>query len=130
MPHRVRAALTRVRELFRHRARSAAEQDEEFAFHLEMETAENIRRGMTESEARRAALVRFGGTQRFREETRDARGAVALDNLARDARFAFRRMHRAPAFTTGVIATLGIGIGAAVGIRLIVCGDAAPRPPV
>jgi len=118
----VRAALTRVRELFRRRSRSAAEQSEEFSFHLDMETAENIRRGMDESEARRAALLRFGGTQRFREETSDARGIVALDNLARDARFALRRLYRAPAFSAGVIATLGIGIGAAVGIGTIVYG--------
>ena len=122
MPHRFRAALTRVRELFRHRARSAAEQDEEFSLHIDMEAAENVRRGMGMAEARRAALLRFGGTQRFREETRDARGAVALDNLARDARFAFRRMHRAPAFAAGVIATLGIGIGTAAGIGTIVYG--------
>ncbi|MGH7655805.1 MAG: ADOP family duplicated permease [Gemmatimonadaceae bacterium] len=117
---RLRVALARVRELVRGRSRIAAEQSEEFSFHVEMETAENMRRGMSEPDARRAALLRFGGTQRFREETRDARGVAALDNLARDARFAFRRLHRAPAFAAGVIATLGIGIGAAVGIGTIV----------
>jgi predicted permease len=122
MPRRFRAAIARFRELFRGRARSAAERDEEFSFHLEMEAAENVRRGMSESEARRAAVLRFGGTQRFREETHDARGAVALDNLARDVRFAFRRLHRAPAFAAGVVATLGIGIGAAAGIGSIVYG--------
>lgn len=120
MPYHVRATLTRVRELFRRRSRFAAEQDEEFAFHLDMETAEHIRRGMSDGDARRAALLRFGGMQRFREEASDARGVVSLDNLARDARFALRRLHRAPAFTAGVIATLGIGIGAAVGIGTIV----------
>src|SRR5688572_323104 len=119
MRYRVQAALSRVRELFRRRTRSAAEQDDEFAFHLEMETAENIRRGMSESDARRAALLRFGGTQRFREETSDARGIVAIDNLLRDTRFAVRRMRRAPAFAAGVIATLGVGIGTAVGIGTI-----------
>jgi predicted permease len=118
----VRAALTRVRELFRRRASALAEQTEEFAFHLEMETAENIRRGMSESEARRTALLRFGGTQRFLAETTDARGVVAIDNLVRDARFALRRLMRAPAFSVGVISTLGIGIGAAVGIGTIVHG--------
>jgi predicted permease len=122
MVYRVRAALTRVRELFRRRSRSAVEQNDEFSFHIEMETAENIRRGMSEADAQRAALIRFGGTQRFREDTSDARGVVALDNLARDARFAIRRLHRAPAFAAGVIATLGIGIGAAVGIGTIVYG--------
>jgi putative ABC transport system permease protein len=122
MLSRARAALVRVRELFRRRSQSGAEQDEEFSFHVEMETAENIRRGMSEADARRAALLRFGGAQRFREETRDARGAVALDNLARDTRFAFRRLYRAPTFAAGVIATLGIGIGAAAGIGTIVYG--------
>jgi putative ABC transport system permease protein len=122
MLHHMRAALTRVRELFRRRAQSFAEQDEEFSFHLEMETAENIRRGMSEADARRAALLRFGGTQRFREETSGARGVVAIDNLARDARYALRRIRLAPAFAAGVVATLGIGIGAAAGIGTIVYG--------
>jgi hypothetical protein len=122
MLHHARAALTRVRELFRRRSHSAAEQNEEFSFHLEMEAAENIRRGMSDAEARRAALLRFGGTQRFREETSDARGIVTIDNIARDARFAIRRLNRSPAFAAGVIATLGIGIGAAAGIGTIVFG--------
>ena len=117
-----RAALARVRELFRRRAVAGAEQDEEFRFHIEMETAENIRRGMSEVDAHRAALLRFGGAQRFREESGDARGVVAVDNLARDARFAFRRVRRAPAFAAGVIATLGVGVGAAIGIGAIVYG--------
>lgn len=122
MLHHLRAALARARELFRRRSRVAAEQDEEFAFHLEMETAENVRRGMSASEARRVAVLRFGGTQRFREDTSDARGVVALDNLARDGRFAVRRLRRSPGFATGVLITLGIGIGAAVGIGSIVYG--------
>ncbi|HEY5060423.1 MAG TPA: ADOP family duplicated permease [Gemmatimonadaceae bacterium] len=120
MPYRLRAVLARIRELFRRRSRAAAEQSEEFAFHLEMETAENIRRGMSGDEARRTALLRFGGTKRFGEEVHDARGVIALDNLARDMRFALRRLRRAPGFAAGVIATLGIGIGAAAGIGTIV----------
>lgn len=120
MLYHMRAALARAKELFRRRSRFAAEQSEEFSFHLEMETAENIRRGMNETDARRAALLRFGGTQRWVEETQAARGVLALDNLARDTRFALRRLHRAPGFAAGVIATLGIGIGAAVGIGTIV----------
>jgi len=118
----VRAALTRARELFRSRVRSAADQAEEFSFHVEMETAENVRRGMSEADARRAALLRFGGTHRFLEETSDARGVVMIDDIARDIRLALRRVRRAPAFAAGVIATLGIGVGAAVGIGTIVYG--------
>lgn len=115
--HRVAA---RFREAFRARARSTLEQGEEFAFHIEMETAENVRRGLSAAEARRAALLRFGGAQRFLEQTNDTRGFVTLDNLARDTRFALRRLKRVPGFSAGVIATLGIGIGAAVGIGTIV----------
>jgi predicted permease len=117
-----RAALARVRELFRSRASAATERDEEFAFHVDMETAENMRRGMGEDEARRAARLRFGATQRFREETSEARGIAVLDHLARDARLALRHLRRAPGFSAGVIATLGIGIGAAAGIGTIVHG--------
>jgi len=120
MPHQVRFALARLRELFRRRSHSAAEQSEEFSFHIEMETAENVRRGMSDVEARRAALLRFGGAQRFHEETSDARGFIVLDNLARDARFALRRLRRVPAFALGVVATLGVGIGVAAGIGTIV----------
>jgi hypothetical protein len=86
MLHHVRATLARLSELFRLRSHLAAEQTEEFRFHVEMETAENVRRGMSEPEARRAAILRFGGQQRWGAETQDARGVVAVDNLARDAR--------------------------------------------
>lgn len=120
MLYHARAAFARLREVFRRRSRVEAEQDEEFSFHIDMETAENVRRGMSQREARRAALLRFGGAQRFREETSGARGVAALDNLARDTRFALRRLERAPGFSAAVIATLGIGIGAAVGIGTIV----------
>ena len=117
---RVRAAISRVRELFRHRSQSATDQREEFSFHIEMETAENIRRGKSDAEARRAALLRFGGRQRFAEETSETRGVASLDNLARDLRFAVRRLHRSPGFAGGVVATLGVGIGVAIGIGTIV----------
>jgi hypothetical protein len=33
--------------------------ERELRFHLEMETAENMRRGMSEEEARRAGLLSF-----------------------------------------------------------------------
>ena len=44
--HRLRAQLRRDRV--------EREMDAEMRFHLEMETAENVRRGMSEEEARRA----------------------------------------------------------------------------
>lgn len=47
-------------------------------------------------------------------------GMIALDSLVRDARYALRRIGRAPAFASGVIATLGVGLGVAVGIGTMV----------
>ncbi|HEV2733714.1 MAG TPA: permease prefix domain 1-containing protein, partial [Longimicrobiaceae bacterium] len=43
---------------------------EELAFHLEMETAKNLRAGMAPEEARRRAAITFGGMERFKEEVR------------------------------------------------------------
>src|SRR5688572_4287587 len=97
MLHVIRSAVARLRQMFS-ASRLDREQAEEFAFHLEMEIAHNKRLGMSDEEARRTALVAFGGRERFREETRDARGVVILDNLARDMRFALRRIRRAPGF--------------------------------
>ena len=45
------------------RRNEEARMDEEFAFHVDMATEKNIRAGMSPSEARRAALVMFGGRQ-------------------------------------------------------------------
>ena len=51
-----------------------SEMDEELRFHIEAETEENVRRGMWPNEAHRAALVNFGGLERFKEQGRSARG--------------------------------------------------------
>ena len=53
--------------------------DAEIAAHLEAATEENLRQGMALEEARRRALVRFGGIAQAREQHREARGLPALD---------------------------------------------------
>ncbi|HYR12343.1 MAG TPA: permease prefix domain 1-containing protein, partial [Longimicrobium sp.] len=59
----------RLRTLFR---RDAEERmDEEMRFHVEMETEKNLRAGMSAAEARRRALVAFGGMEKHRERMRD-----------------------------------------------------------
>src|SRR3712207_8583141 len=59
------------------------ELEEEFAFHLEMETRNNLRAGMTPEAARRRAVLTFGGRERFREEVRDARWFAPVIGLTR-----------------------------------------------
>jgi predicted permease len=98
------------------RRRIERELDDELQFHLDCEIAQGISRGASPDAARRDALIAFGGVQRFREETRDARGFVVLDGMTRDLRFAIRRLGRARAFTLGTVATLGVGLGVVTGI--------------
>jgi len=95
---------------------------EEIAFHVEQQTAKNIRAGMTPEDARRAAQLKFGGVQQTREAVGDqVRGAWVRD-FARDLRLAFRGLARVPAFSITAVLTIAIGIGAAVAMFTVVDG--------
>ncbi len=113
--------LVRLRETVQGR-RVRAELDDELRFHLDAEIEHHVARGLSPDEARRTALIAFGGMTRFREETRTARGFADLEAFIRDTRLAVRRLRRAPAFTAGVIATLAVALGAATGIGALVYG--------
>ena len=100
------------------------EVDSELDFHLEMRTRELMRGGLTEPEARRAALVRFGDVRRARRACRAIgrqreqrmRSTQYFSELRQDAAFAIRQMLAAPAFTSIAVATLALGIGATTAI--------------
>ncbi|MGH7483623.1 MAG: ABC transporter permease, partial [Longimicrobiales bacterium] len=96
----------------RHRRRAEREMDEEFRTHVELEIEANLRRGMSPNEARRRALLGFGGVERFKEEAREARGTRWLEDVAGDVRYAVRQLRRSPGFATVAIVTLALGIGA------------------
>jgi predicted permease len=86
--------------------------DDEIRFHVEQQIEKNRRAGMTPGEARRQALIRFGGVEQMRERTRDEFRAAPLENLARDVRCGLRSLRRHPAFTAMAVLSLAIGIGA------------------
>ena len=88
-----------------------ARMEEEFRFHLEMETDRLVAAGMSRDEARRKALVAFGGLDHHREAMRDGRGARLLADFAGDVRYALRAIRRGPGFAVAVALTLGIGVG-------------------
>ncbi|MGB9147179.1 MAG: ABC transporter permease [Acidobacteriaceae bacterium] len=112
-------AWQRVRAFLR-RDTMDRELDAEMASHLEMAVEENLRSGMTPEEARRRALVRFGGVQQAREEQRAARGLPFLDVLGQDLRFTTRTLRRDAGFTVVAVLILALGIGANVAVFSVV----------
>src|SRR5688572_17751601 len=88
------------------------ELDEELRYHVERQTEENMRTGMTEAEARIAALREFGGVAQIQEECRDERTSRRLETLARDLRYGWRGLRRNPQFTAAAVVILALGIGA------------------
>jgi putative ABC transport system permease protein len=107
----LRQSLHRLRAFFRS-AQLDRDLDEEMSAHLESATEENLRRGLPPAEARRQALLQFGGPQQAKEQHRDARGLPFLETLLQDLRFGLRMLRRSPAFSLLAIFCLTLGIGA------------------
>jgi putative ABC transport system permease protein len=85
--------------------------DEEMRAHLEMETHQNLERGMSPDEARFAAHRAFGGMDQLQERERDARGWRWLRDFLGDARFGVRILIKNPGFSCTTILILALGIG-------------------
>src|ERR1700729_3482621 len=84
---------------------------EEIEGHIAMQTQENIRAGLSPVEARRRAILKFGGVEGIKQEYRARRGLPLVENFLQDVRFAIRGLRRTPGLTAFVVVTLALGIG-------------------
>lgn len=102
------------------RGRAGERLDDELAFHLEQQIAENLAAGMTAEEARYAALRTFGNPAALRDEARATWTWNWLEILLRDVRIGVRTLARTPGFAVVAILVMAIGIGANVALFTVV----------
>jgi putative ABC transport system permease protein len=110
--------LTRFRFLIFRKRRS--ELDEEIEFHLEHAITTRIAAGLDPAEARRQALIEFGGIEPTREQCERQRPRWWIGTLMQDVHYAFRGFGRNPLFTISVLITLALGIGATTAVFSVV----------
>ncbi len=89
-----------------------AQLDTELRFHIEKLVNDYIAEGMGPEEARRQAVLEFGGREQIKEELRDVHRVSVIETAMANVKSAFRFIRKSPSFSVAVILTLALGIGA------------------
>src|ERR1700733_2560833 len=116
--------------IMRRRKRMLEDLEQDIRHHLETETQDNIERGMSAEEARRAALRKFGNVTRVKEETWGVWNLVWVEQLLQDARFGLRTLWRSPGLTLAAVLAIALGVGINVGVFSVLNGVALRLLPL
>jgi hypothetical protein len=120
------AARVRFRLLVARRA-VESRMNQEFRLHVELETEKLVRdNGLARDEARRLALVAFGGVEKYKEALRDDRGFAWLGGFSLDLRLAIRMLARYPGLTT--VGVLGMAVGVTIASAALTIGASLMDP--
>src|ERR1700679_2971461 len=115
----LRALLCRFAGMFS-KSRRENEFAAEIATHVQMQTEDNLRAGMSLDEAHRAALMKLGGLEQTQQAYRERGTMPFVENLLYDIRYTLRQCRRDPGFAVTAVIVLALGIGASAAIFSVV----------
>jgi len=123
----MRGLIRRIAGLFTRNQRDH-DFDEEMESHLRMHIEDNIRAGLTPTEARRAAMLKLGPMAHVKEAYREQGSVPIIESTAQDARLALRHLAKNPGFAITAVGVLALGIGISTAIFAFV--DASLLKPL
>jgi putative ABC transport system permease protein len=86
--------------------------EQEIGFHIAELTESYVAQGISPEEARRRAMLEFGGREQVKQQVREVHISALLESAMFNLRSAVRFLRKSPSFSMIVILTLALGIGA------------------